>query len=444
MKVNLSFACIHGMQFAQRNNSQLITTNKFTQSRMKNTNAFSYAGRKKQRAVILKNKRRNHPLPASVSSLGNLFSELPLASMKVSVIVPARDESEHILSALEALRMQCDAQGQKLPYDVYEVLLLTNNCSDNTYSLAIAYQKQHPQFQLHIANIQLEKKDAHIGTVRRLLMDEAFRRHQYKGNDGLILSTDSDTQVDAVWIYNTMQEMGEGCDALGGRILTRNEKDDNKVYYLLDTTYRCLAAKLEAVMNQKEDSEDISHFQYFGASLAVRCSAYQRAGRLPAISCLEDEAFSRALHRVDVRIKKSSAVKVYTSARLHGRVQMGLSKHLAHLGHLQKENVVLYVESLPTLMEKYRIKQHLYTAWMHRRKGYTSVPSILQVKLLTGIPRSWLIKEMCRCIYFGEYWEKAEAAMYAGKWKQRQEPVAITEAISDLRRHLKDEDEISA
>ena len=411
---------------------------------MKDANAFGLAGRRKQHLFILKNKCTLHPLPVSASLFGILFPKPPLPAMQASVIVPAKNESDHIIGTLEALRNQYNANGQRLSYDDYEVLLLTNNCSDNTFQLATTYQQQHPQFRLHIADIQLRKEDAHIGTARRLLMDEAFRRHGYNGNDGLILSTDSDTEVDAGWVAGTLQEMSDDYDALGGRILARNIDTDNKLYYLLDTTYRCLAARLEATINGDEPGTESSHFQCFGASLAVRCSAYQRAGRLPVIPCLEDEAFSRALYRVDARIKKSSSVKVYTSARLHGRVAKGLSVHLAHLGNMQKENITLYVESLPTLLEKYCVKQELRTAWQQRRKGCSSGVSLAQTELLSGVPRAQLLKEINNSVYFGECWENLETAMYLGRWKKKQQAVDISEAISDLRRYLKDESIISA
>ena len=411
---------------------------------MKDINAFSLAGRKKRHSAMLKSRHTIHPLPVSVSSFGMLFPQPPLPTMQASVIVPAKDESAHIISTLEALRNQYNTDGQPLSHNVYEVLLLTNNCSDDTYRLAKEYQQQYPGFRLYIADIMLGKMDAHIGTVRRLLMDEAFRRHTQNGNDGLILSTDSDTEVDARWISGTIREMSLGYDAVGGRILARNAKVEGRHYYLLDTAYRCLAARAEAMINGEESCAKTSHFQCFGASLAVRCSAYQRAGRLPVIPFLEDEAFSRALYRVDARIKKSSAVKVYTSSRIQGKVRAGLSVHLAHLGSMQKNNITLYVESVATLLEKYRIKRQLRTAWQQRGARFLFSALLAQIELASGVPRFFLIKEMTRCAYFGECWEKVETAMYTGSWKQKQKPVDIVHAIRELRKYLKEENRLSA
>lgn len=404
---------------------------------MKKISALSLTGIEKLNLAIQKNRRRKHRRQAAHYTPLLLFPIPPKKAMVASVIIPVKNESDNIKKTLDALRHQLDEDGNPLPLDHYEILLLANNCSDNTYTLAKAYQHQHPQFQLYIAEIQLEKGRAHIGTARRLLMDEAFRRHELNGHDGIILSTDGDTEVDAYWIAHTLREMNNGCDAVGGRILAKEVAADGKLYYLQDTAYRYLSAQLEASIDANDNNYKSCHFQCFGASMAVRCSVYHKAGRLPVIPFLEDEAFSRALYRVDARIKKSSAVKVFTSSRIRGRVKAGLSVHLKNLGKMEKSMVTVRVESLQTLKERWQAKWALRECWQLRKQRKSFTACISNIAAVICISPKWLLAEMDISTYFGEFWEKTEFKMYTGKWKKKQKAIPIAEAISELRKYFR-------
>jgi hypothetical protein len=71
---------------------------------------------------------------------------------------------------------------------------------------------------LHVVELMLESDRAHIGWVRKILMDEAYRRLKSIGrNSGVIASTDGDTRVYPTWIAATLAEINSGVDAVGGR-----------------------------------------------------------------------------------------------------------------------------------------------------------------------------------------------------------------------------------
>ena len=405
---------------------------------MRNTSAVTPEGTHKLNIAIQRIKRNVQlPLVTGITQTV-LFPVPPLPQMQASVIIPVKNEAVHIVKTLDALRKQVDENNNPLPFALYEILLLANNCTDDTYAVVKNYGEQYPMFQLHVAEVTLEKKIAHIGTVRRMLMDEAFRRHGQNGYDGVILSTDGDTEADERWIVNTLREMGSGCDAVGGRILTRQVSCSSKRYYLQDTTYRYLSARLEALIDPADNDPASCHFQCFGASMAVRCSAYHKAGRLPVIPFLEDEAFSRALYRIDAKVKKSAHVKVYTSSRTNGRVKVGLSVHLQHLQHMQTEGIAQYVESVSTLIQKWRMKRQLRECWRLRKDKKVLPPSLTYLTSTIGISPKWLITEMDISMYFGELWEKVEHKMYSGQWRQNQKAVSIVTAIEELRSCLKD------
>ncbi len=178
-----------------------------------------------------------------------LFDTIPPSpALTVSVIVPVRNEAHHLVQTLDALRNQFDADGKPLNPATFEVLVLANNCTDQSYAVAIGYQQRYPAFPLHVAQIQLPPHKANIGTVRRLLMDEAYRRlTSTHTRCGIIASTDGDTVVDRCWLHYITLEIARGNDAVGGRILTRPDGSQMRLYHLRDVLYRTLIARVEAL-----------------------------------------------------------------------------------------------------------------------------------------------------------------------------------------------------
>ena len=372
----------------------------------------------------------------SVSSF--LFNTIPPSPcLQLTVIVPVRNEAEHLIATLNALRNQRDASGSPLDPARYEVLLLANNCTDHSYAVAAHYQLQYPNFPLHIAQIQLPTPQANIGTVRRLLMDEAYRRLMSVGNNrGIIASTDGDTVVDTQWIWHTIQEIEKGNDAVGGRIITRTDNNPARLYHLRDVMYRSLMAQVEAVVDPNPHDPWPRHFQHFGASIAVTCSMYHRAGRLPRVPYLEDEAFHRALLRVDARIRKSPHVKVLTSTRLRGRVDVGFSEQLRQWTDMHGTNRMQLVESGEAIIGRFINRKRLRACWAARHQSDVQQ----ELSLLAGdllIEQQWLKHTFGTSRFFGQLWENVEERMMNGRWKQQWEPVTINRAIQTLRHFLR-------
>ena len=58
----------------------------------------------------------------------------------VSVLIPVRDEEDNILTLLESINQQ--------DYQNYEVIILDDDSSDNTYELCKVYSESHPRFKI--------------------------------------------------------------------------------------------------------------------------------------------------------------------------------------------------------------------------------------------------------------------------------------------------------
>lgn len=263
-----------------------------------------------------------------------LWADLPApeGTLRDVVVLPVRNEAERLPAALAALAAQTELDGSALDRRSYEILLLANNCDDASAAAATAFAAAHADLRLHVVETRFGPSEANIGHVRRTLMDEACRRLESLGRaQGLIASTDGDTRVGATWLAANRREAARGADAIGGRILTDGDAQQSgaaRRSFRLDLVHALLRARLECRLDAEPIDVWPRHHQHFGASLAVTADAYRRAGGVPRVEVLEDEALYHALRRADQRVRHSPAVRVVTSARLDGRAPVGLSWQL--------------------------------------------------------------------------------------------------------------------
>jgi glycosyltransferase involved in cell wall biosynthesis len=114
----------------------------------------------------------------------------PLPQCEVSVIIPAKDEAQTMVATLTALANQTCLHGQPLNPRTYEIIILANNCVDETAAIARQFAQQHPDLVLHVAEVKLPPDLAYIGHVRKMLMDEAYLRLMSLGQSrGIIAET---------------------------------------------------------------------------------------------------------------------------------------------------------------------------------------------------------------------------------------------------------------
>ena len=284
------------------------------------------------------------PTPASVpdfdftrlpSAIHPLVPVPPRPDCELCVTIPVYNEEAGISRTLCALAAQIDLEGAPLDRDRYEILVLANNCEDQTAPLVRRFAEAHPTLRLHLIDTVLPPPHAHVGAARRLVMDEAGRRLGRLGRPrGVIASTDGDTQVQPDWVASILREIARGADAVGGRIQASREEmagmdPGARLYYTRDLAYRTLRAAYESVLAPDPFNPWPRHHHCFGASLAVTAETYLAAGGLPVLPCLEDMEFCRSLARINARVRHSPEVVVRTSMRSHGRTPVGLSDTLA-------------------------------------------------------------------------------------------------------------------
>jgi glucosyl-3-phosphoglycerate synthase len=247
-----------------------------------------------------------HPLPA------------PHPALKVSVVVPARNEEALIGSCLEALAEQVDIS----PED-YEVLLVLDRCTDATGARAREIADTHPRFSLHF----LSGPGKGSGHARLMGMELASARLlSLGGTKGLIASTDADTVVAPDWLAAQLRAVSRGALAIGGRIeLAEGSLPESIFRWHAERGRR----RHESLLSEPEQLGKTEHWQFSGASLALVAEVYREIGGLEPRVALEDEHLEYVLRQHGVPIERLTSVRVTTSARLQGRAKQGLAHDLA-------------------------------------------------------------------------------------------------------------------
>ena len=249
------------------------------------------------------------------------------------VAVPVKDEEERLPACLRALAQQRDRLGQSIPPMLVRIVVFANNCSDRSASLA---RKVGGGLSLDVCVVEarLPPAVAHAGSARRAAMDLAEAWLMEAGEkDGVILTTDADSQVAPNWIAENLAAFAAGAEAVLGRI-DLDEEGTRLPEALhrrgeLEDTYERLLTELSWLLDPLEHDPWPHHATISGASLGVTRTAYCRVGRLPRVPVGEDKALIALLSRHDARIRHCPTAHVVTSGRTNGRAPGGVADTLA-------------------------------------------------------------------------------------------------------------------
>jgi len=241
----------------------------------------------------------------------------PAPARPVAIAVPARDEAERIAACLAAL----DAAAAFVPGPV-TVVVLVNNSRDATARVAREFAAR--DVRIVVVETVLPPAQAHAGGARRAAMDRAAA---VLPADGVVMTTDADSRVDADWIAANLAELRRA-DAVAGVVTF----DAATFAALPPLPVRALEWRLAELHAQLADLIDPrpydpwpSHLWAWGASLALTRAAYDRVGGCPLVPLAEDRALAAAVERADLRLRHSHAPVVFTSARREGRATGGFA-----------------------------------------------------------------------------------------------------------------------
>lgn len=301
------------------------------------------------------------------------------AACDVCVTIPARNEEALLTRCLDAFLGQVCADGRILSFASFEILLLLNNCTDSSAAVAEAWRRKHPEVQLHVLESCLDPGRAHVGTARRLLMDTAWHRLAHRDGPAAILSTDADTVVAPDWIAQSKAALQRGAGVVGGQIEVLPDEiadlpEQVRACWSRDRTYATLIAQLEDLLDPQPGDRWPRHLDHFGSSLACTTEAYARAGGMPAVTPLEDEAFVDRVRCAGVKLRHEPTVRVFTSARLCGRATIGMAGQLRNWEATEDESKHR-VRSAAYLEHRFRTLRRLRQIYASGQLGDFALPT---------------------------------------------------------------------
>jgi len=245
----------------------------------------------------------------------------PNPALGACVVVPARDEEALITSCLEALATQ-----ERVEHYEYEVLLILDRCTDRTETRAREIDTAHPSLRLHF----LAGPGEGSGPARRIGMDAAcIRLFQIGRPEGLIACTDADTVAAPDWLAAQLRAASQGARAIGGRIELADDGSLPERVWRRHTEEGRL--RHERLLSDPNPTGEAQHWQFSGASLALKAELYREVGGLEPLTALEDEHLEGVLLEHQIPIERLLSVRVTTSPRLLGRASRGLSCDLARI-----------------------------------------------------------------------------------------------------------------
>jgi glycosyltransferase involved in cell wall biosynthesis len=255
----------------------------------------------------------------------------PRRMTAVGVVVPARNEQDHIGACLHSVR----AAMARLPSDVATaVTVVLDRCDDGTPDLAAAMVQDWPEARaVRIAAVGGRRAGAaagpgpvHIvagsgvGAVRDLGVRLTLDRLRPQPLDATwLLHTDADTTVLPDWALAHLEHAATGMCGVAG------------LAELAGATRLSVMAqrRYDALVRDGLDGEQ--HRHVYCANLGVRADAYVAVGGFPADAPGEDHGLWWRLHEAGYDLARPTTVRVRTSARLRGRAVGGLADLLLTL-----------------------------------------------------------------------------------------------------------------
>jgi glucosyl-3-phosphoglycerate synthase len=230
------------------------------------------------------------------------------------VVIPARDEQDHIAGCLQAIAAQTVAPGS------FETIVVLDGCTDDTGRAA-----RDAALALRLEVTLIEGPATGAGAARRAGMDAAASRLLELGNEhGLIACTDADSRPTPDWLARQLEHVAGGAVAIAG--LIELDDEDRLAPGVRRRRHRDAAARLARV---RERDPRAGHHHFAGASLAVTAAVYRQVGGMEPLASLEDAAFETRLREHGIPVTRAADVRVRTSGRLHGRAERGLAVDLA-------------------------------------------------------------------------------------------------------------------
>ncbi len=224
---------------------------------------------------------------------------------RVAVVIPAADEEERIGRCLACVRVARSQLSRSHPRVSTEIIVVLDGCRDGTAAIAAVAGD--------VRTVPIAA--GNVGAARRAGASAALAAPGSPGELWLA-STDADSRVPPGWLTRMLGEAQLGAHLVLGTALP----DDD------------LGPAARAEWLRRHHLRD-GHPHVHGASLGIRGDAYLALGGWRPLASGEDvDLARRASSAGHLRIARTAAIPVLTSARREGRAPRGFAGYLQALG----------------------------------------------------------------------------------------------------------------
>jgi len=208
----------------------------------------------------------------------------PLApGTRITVVIPVFNESANLPAVIGSLAGQQGPTGP-LDRDLFDVLLVDNNSTDDTVARARHLAGQHPGLRLHV----IGEHEQGVSCARKAGMDLAARRAEIRDGESVaapffLVSADADCRVAPEWLAELLSALDGHKAAIG--VCDYYYDADHfegrpRLWDAIDRTLRCRIAAWSAFGGFPD-----------GKGFAVDRRAYQRVGGIELSYQLEGGRF---------------------------------------------------------------------------------------------------------------------------------------------------------
>jgi glycosyltransferase involved in cell wall biosynthesis len=238
-----------------------------------------------------------------------------------AIVIPARNEAEHIESCLSAVLRAVDScRSASASY----IVVVADSCSDATAAIAartVGYRGE-----------VIQCRAGSVGKARRLGTQAALDHFASFAPSWIWLAnTDADTLVAEDWLERQLVLAEAGFQGVAG------------IVQIGDVRYGGRDVS-QALMADYLVHPDGSHPHVHGANLGMRADAYVAAGGWSDAALAEDHCLWHRLKQRQIPLAASANLRVKTSGRLEGRAPGGFAatlKKKLEPGHACLESLTL-------------------------------------------------------------------------------------------------------
>lgn len=222
---------------------------------------------------------------------------------KLTVILPAYNESKGVVPTLDALRTQKDRD--------FDVVFVDNNSTDDTWQIIDDYIYKHSLNRWRLISEKQKGTGAAADTGMRYAIEHGAV---------YVARTDTDCIPKEDWIQQIKSEFARGTLFIAGRITPRRDEFDIPVwkYKALDAAV-VVATFFGKIRKENKGAEYKGpYIMSAGCNLAISADLYLECGGFPRTKIEdvhEDRALVNNVRRVTTKYKACKNVLVHTSSR---------------------------------------------------------------------------------------------------------------------------------